>query len=174
MNLWLRLVWILIKCFFRGARTTPDHIVHTHFRVGWLDCDLNHHLTNSRYASFMDLARLSFFSDTGLWASLKKRSAFPILQSIEISFIKPIYPGSRVTIATSIIGYDDKYCYINQTFLLNNQIATTARVRAILVDHKNNIHSPKEVLGLYFDENKLPDSVLRWKEYLLAKIKETS
>ena len=56
MNLYFRLILVFIKSLFAGKRNPLEASV-VHFRVWPLDCDVNLHLTNSRYFAFADLGK---------------------------------------------------------------------------------------------------------------------
>ena len=56
MNLYFRIILVLIKSFF-AKKISPLTSSTLSFRALPFDCDINLHLTNARYLSFMDLGR---------------------------------------------------------------------------------------------------------------------
>ncbi len=172
MNLWLRALWILFRAWFYSVRSSPCHKRTLTFRVHWIDCDLNKHLTNSRYFSFMDLARLDFFFATNLWSSKKSQSCFPILQSVEISFIRSILPGQIIELHTNLLGVDEKYCYIQQQFTVAGTLVADARVRAVLQNGYGARVSPQILVDRQIP-NTTPESIAQWKRYLTLKTEES-
>ena len=52
---------------------------HLSFRVLPTDLDVNMHLTNSRYFSFMDLSRVDHMIRNGAWKHIRARKLMPVL-----------------------------------------------------------------------------------------------
>ena len=65
MTLFFRLFLITIQGFFK-KRCSLNEVSSLFFKVYYFDIDLNGHLTNSKYLSFMDLGRLRLIQDYGL------------------------------------------------------------------------------------------------------------
>ncbi|MCA8903231.1 MAG: thioesterase family protein, partial [Hyphomonas sp.] len=65
MNLFFRLLRILLSAYFAKTKThiLDVHTVHTGVWIG--DHDPMGHMTNSRYASFTDLGIMNFMGRTG-------------------------------------------------------------------------------------------------------------
>jgi acyl-CoA thioesterase FadM len=120
----------------------------------------------------MDLGRLDFFCAAHLWRRNRAQSLYAILQSVEISFIRSIFPGDSIKLCTSIVGIDEKYCYIEQTFYIHNQLMAHARVRSILYDgHGKRVTI--NTLALFQKFPSLPGSITQWKNYLSQKTLES-
>ena len=66
MNLIFRLILIIIKCLSRPVESNPQLPFKLNFRVMPTDCDLNMHMTNARYFSFMDLGRVDVMLKTAI------------------------------------------------------------------------------------------------------------
>jgi len=149
---------------------------HLWFYIYPFDCDLNGHLTNSKYLAFMDLGRVSFIQQVGLLNTLYQRRCFPVLQSIDMTFIKEIRPGSRLLLKTKLLGLDEKYIYLEQNFLVNDQLHAIARVRGVFIGPKGKLAND-ELLSLMQDKGNLPilpNSINVWKTYLADKKNETT
>jgi len=75
VNLYLRLLRLLLLLPFVRRRSLLD-AGRIAFRVWPNDCDINLHLNNGRYLTFMDLGRLQLLAQIGLLrndlAALKK------------------------------------------------------------------------------------------------------
>jgi len=149
---------------------------HLWFHIYRFDCDLNGHLTNSKYLAFMDLGRVSLIQQIGLLKIFYQRRSFPVLQSIDMTFIKEIRPGSRLLLKTKLLGLDEKYIYLEQRFLVNDRLHAIARVRGVFIGAKGKL-SNDELLLLIKDKGEipiLPASIDVWKTYLADKKNETS
>lgn len=72
MNLFFRRLWVLISASL-SAKTAPlDRANVLTYRVWFTDQDMFMHMTNSRYLSFSDLARLNLLIRTGIMKALKQ------------------------------------------------------------------------------------------------------
>ena len=79
MNLYLRLLFLLLGIW----RLPPRGLLEASravFRVLPNDCDMNLHMNNGRYLSFMDLGRVHLMAQSGL---LKVKSGITSLEEIE-------------------------------------------------------------------------------------------
>lgn len=67
MNLYLRRLWLLVQLPFvrRAGLLAPSRLT---LRVWPTDCDLNFHMNNGRYLTFMDLGRVHLLAQMGLLA----------------------------------------------------------------------------------------------------------
>lgn len=160
MNLFFRLVLTLVKCIF-SPKIDPLAESHLTFRVLPFDLDINLHLTNSRYLSFMDLGRLFFVGQTRLMKTMVKRIWQPVVASCETCFISQVRLFSKIHMHTKLVGWDDKYQYFYQRFTINDKIVATALVKTALYC-KGRAVSSKEIvqeLDPNIQSPKLPLSV---------------
>lgn len=116
MNLYLRLIMTIIKCFFCSKKAVNDTSVLTFMAWPW-DCDINIHLNNARFLSFMDLSRVYWTAQIGLMPAVLKNHWQGVAGGIEISYIRPIKPFQRFKIITQMIYFDEHYVYLEQSFI---------------------------------------------------------
>lgn len=134
------------------------------------DCDTNGHVNNARYLSFLDWSRFQFFVNQGWWFFWGKRY-YPILQSLEISYIRPLLPFSQVTISTRLLFWDDKYLYFDHQFFVKDQLHTHARCRAAVFGGRQQRQALLTLLGKPTSSEK---SLTLWNSYLVEKKAEMS
>ena len=68
MNLYLRLIWILLSSLWK-PRMSMDALTNQLATRVWLnDIDINLHMNNGRYMTVCDLNRVDLFIRTGLLA----------------------------------------------------------------------------------------------------------
>ena len=91
MTLWLRLLWFILVTPFQ-SRVTPSQGVSQRRRVLPSDLDLNFHMTNSRYASLADLARLGLIVRTGFLATAFRNDWRPMLLASKIRYRRELKP----------------------------------------------------------------------------------
>ena len=142
MNLYLRLLRIIIKVKRLRQCIAPDGTSRLSFRVWPQDCDLNLHLTNSRYLAFMDLARLWMLAEMDILPSVLKNRWMPVVHSQEITYIKPLKPLQKFEVLSQVAGWGDKYIYIAQDFAAGDTVYAKAMIRGLFV--KNGKPVPVE------------------------------
>ncbi|PWJ44813.1 thioesterase family protein [Sediminitomix flava] len=173
MNLYWRLLALLLKLPFIN---TSDELKWTQtFRVLPSDCDINIHLTNSRYFAFADLGRTYGMIKFGLFKHLIKNKWAAVVNAQEITFIKQIPPFAKFTLETELIYWDEKYWYIEQKFLLNSKVAAIAKFRGVYLEKGKVIPSSKVLAakGISLEQPPLTDKILKWKEMLDQKKQES-
>lgn len=109
------------------------------------DLDALGHMNNGRFLSVMDLGRVDLLIRSGFYAVARKRGWFPLVGRVSIEYRKPLLPWQRYTIETTTIGWDDRWFYIQQVFLLQNEVAAVAGVKAMIRSPQGAI-SPADAL----------------------------
>nr|WP_256260974.1 thioesterase family protein [Shewanella sp. NIFS-20-20] len=140
------------------------------------DCDINFHLTNSRYPAFMDLARTYMLADMGLLKKFLKLKWMPIVNAAEFTYIKDIKPLATFDIETKLVGWDEKYFYIEQRFVSERGLHCIVHVRGVFVCQRRQV--PIETLitaaNYHGPAPELPAEVVKWKEFLQLKKAQNS
>lgn len=128
MNLYLRLLWLLMRLrslqrrgLFEESRVT--------FCVWPNDCDLNLHMNNGRYLTFMDLGRVHLTAQSGLLGEAWRRRWMPVLAAAEITYLRSLKPFSRFDLVTRLLTWDDKYVYLEQLFECDGELCAHAYVK---------------------------------------------
>jgi len=65
MNLYFRLLWIIVRSFFKPRIDFADKITLT-LHILPNDLDINRHLNNGRYLTLLDLGSIDFFLRSGV------------------------------------------------------------------------------------------------------------
>ncbi|MCU7994230.1 thioesterase family protein [Shewanella glacialipiscicola] len=171
MNLYFRLFWLL---FWRTRHCREIYFLGTSritYRALPSDCDINFHLTNSRYPAFMDLARTYMLAEMGLLKRFIKLKWMPIVNAAEFTYIRDIKPFQQFEIETKVVGWDEKYFYIEQRFVSERGLHCIVHVRGVFVCKRKQI--PLDVLvkeaGYNEPAPELPPEVIKWKAFLQLK-----
>ena len=157
MNLYLRLLFIIIKIKRLRQCIEPVGISRISFRVWPHDCDLNLHLTNSRYLAFMDLARIWMLAEIDILQSVLKNRWRPVVHSQEITYIKPLKPFQKFDVLSYAAGWGDKYIYIEQDFVVGDTVYAKAMIRGLFV--KNGQPIPVQEVTKAAGNPKPPDNL---------------
>lgn len=164
MNLWFRLLWLLIASP-RRRTLLPLDTCSTPFRVWPSDLDALRHMNNGIYFSIMDLARVDLMTRCGLAARLRQRNWYPVVAAQTMRFRRSLTVLQRFDVETRVLGWDDRAFLVEQVFVRDRELIATAVVRARFLGTKGERISPQDVLalvGLDTPSPALPDAVVRW------------
>jgi len=170
VNLYLRLIRLLLWLPFVRPRSLlePGRI---RFRVLPNDCDINFHLNNGRYLTFMDLGRVHLIAQIGFLGRLVRRRWVPVLSAAEMNFIRPLNPLQRFELVTRILTWDEKYFYIEQRFVAGGRLHAVGMVKGLFLHGRERIESRAvlEMLGLDMEAPPFPEVVQHWNNLTTLK-----
>jgi acyl-CoA thioesterase FadM len=155
MNLYFRLLWMLLRLQFLPEAAGLTDLFRRPFRVLPSDCDFNLHLTNGRYFSLLDVARIEQLARLKLLGKLLRRRWLPVLNATEITFIRPLAPLRKFDITTRIVTWDAKYFYLEQHFETPGTLHAVSLARAAFL-HRGELVPPATVAALAGHEGEAP------------------
>jgi len=172
LNLYLRLLIVLIKTLFVRQRGVlePSRL---QFRVLPLDCDLNLHLNNGRYLTFMDLGRIHLLGQIRLLTPLLRARWLPVLGAAEINFIRPLKPLRKFELSTRLVTWDEKYFYIEQRFEVDGRLCAIALVKGLFMAGRQRMDSSAvlKMLNLDIAAPTMPEIIRHWNDLTTLKKK---
>ena len=141
MNLWLRLLWLLLTARWRGPLSLPREPSTLRFRVWPHDLDLSFHLNNGRYLTLMDLGRLDVMVRSGLWREVLHHKWTPIASAVTIRFQRELRPLQTFRLDTKLLCWDASLVVMEQIFVVDGgprdgQVAARALFKGGLYDCK--------------------------------------
>lgn len=128
MNLFGRILWLLLSFRFR-SKTRFFEESEIGFRVWPSDLDTNMHMNNGVYLSIMDLARTDLVLRSGLMKVVKKNGWYPVVASQTIRYRRSLDPFRKFSVRTQLIGWDERFFFIQQKFMLGKEVAALALVK---------------------------------------------
>lgn len=139
MNLWLRLIWLLLTAKSRGAIVMPHGSSSLMFRVWPHDCDVSVHMNNGRYLTLMDLGRTDIMLRSGLWREAQRQGWTPIASAVAIRYRRELRPLQAFRLDTRLLCWEDALVVMEQTFVIqggarDGQIAARALFKGGLYD----------------------------------------
>lgn len=142
MNLWLRLLGILLTARRRGPLVLPTDASSLYFRVWPHDLDLSLHLNNGRYLTLMDLGRLDILARSGLLREVWHHKWTPIASAISIRFRRELRSWQKFRLETRLLCWDASNVVMEQTFWIeggprNGQVAARALFKGGLYDRRD-------------------------------------
>jgi acyl-CoA thioesterase FadM len=139
MNLWLRLLWLIITARRQPALEIPEATSAVIFRVWPHDLDLSMHMNNGRYLAIMDLGRLDVIIRSGLWRAVMRHRWTPIASAAVIRFRRELRLFDRYRLETRILAWDELAVVMEQVFLFEDgpregQVAARALFKGGIYD----------------------------------------
>jgi acyl-CoA thioesterase FadM len=156
MNLYFRLLWVLLTAPFRG-RLDPLATASRSFRVWPFDADVNLHLNNGRYLAVMDLARMDYLIRIGGFWKVIRKAWFPVLAGVHIQYRRALPPFAKYQVLTRTVSWDDKWLYIAQEFRHRGSIVAIAEVKAVFRSPRGLVKT-EELLQLLGVDSRSPVS----------------
>ncbi len=172
MNLWFRLLWLVITAFRRPRLTLPHDVSRLQLRVWPNDLDTNLHMNNGRYFTIMDLGRMDLIFRAGAWAIIRKRMWAPVLGAAKIRYRIPLAPFQKFTLETRVLCWDAQWFFFEQRFIITNgpkagAVAAIAILRGGFYDGKARKPVPSaeavDILGIFGASPVEPTHITEWK-----------
>ena len=116
MNLYLRLIWTLLRSRRLPHLKAGDTLERV-LRVMPNDIDINGHMNNGRYLTVIDLMLVEYFVRTGFARVMLKRGWRPMSGGAFITYCKAIKPWQRYRLRFVIAGADTAWNYMRFEFL---------------------------------------------------------
>lgn len=166
MNLFFRLIWLLLTQW-RKPRLKFFDLARTDFRVLPSDLDTNLHMNNGVYLSLMDLARTDLVLRTGLFRVVKEKGWYPVVASQKIRYRHSLGPFQKFTIHTRLIGWDERFFFLQQEFRQGPKLCAWAVVKARFMKKSGGGVNPGEFaasVGESATSPELPAWVRQWTD----------
>ena len=165
MLLLFRFLITILKSRFRSRIGPLDESV-TRFTALPNDCDLNFHLNAGRFISFMDVARIELLGRMRLLTRILRLGWRPIMGGCVVRFRREVRPFERFEIRSKLVGWDDKWFYIEHIVEKKGVFCAVGHMRTLIRGKQGNI-APKEMLALAGTEvaqPALPQFILDWRD----------
>lgn len=138
MNLWFRLLWLLLTARFRAKLDLPEDVSRLRFRVWFNDLDTNRHVNNGRYWTLFDLGRTDLILRSGMMGQVLKNSWMPVISTGGIRFRRELKLFQPFTLETQIVHWKDSHIVIEHRLVTEDgTVATRAQVLGGFYDRKN-------------------------------------
>ncbi len=140
MNLIIRLLRVIITSLLRPRLGMLESSTLS-FRVMPTDLDLNMHMNNARYLSFMDLGRTDLLLRAGMLSIVHRERWKPVVGSIDIKYRRPLRPFQRFTLRSRLLCWDEKWLYLEQWIESARGVHAIATVRGLFVAGSGSVPS---------------------------------
>ncbi|HUF66913.1 MAG TPA: thioesterase family protein [Gemmatimonadaceae bacterium] len=170
MKLYFRFVRALLRALLTNSGPGHSDESVVEYRVWPTDLDFNLHLNNARYLSFMDLGRLDLLAKLGLLKPMLRFKWTPVVGAVTLRFRRGLDPWMRFTLHSRVLGWDEKWFYLEQRFLRDGEVYAFGLVRALFRGPEGSI-VPEAVLAAFgrpIHSPELPPACLQWRNALEA------
>ena len=130
------------------------------------DIDVFIEMNNGRILTILDLGRTMLAKRVGLLKALNKHGWGLTMAGASVRYRKRIRPFVKFQMVSRAVGWDDKFCYIEQSIWIGGECAVQALYRAAATG-KNGIVPPDTIfaeMGHTGDRPDLPDWIQNWIE----------
>ncbi|MFP5246398.1 MAG: thioesterase family protein [Thermoanaerobaculia bacterium] len=165
MLLLFRFVFTILKSRFR-RRIGPLDTSVVRFTALPHDCDLNLHVNSGRYISFMDIARVELLGRMRILSKMLRRGWRPIMGGALVRFRRSVLPFERFEIHSRVVGWDDKWFYIEHIVEREGTFYAIGHMRTLIRKADGNVTPGEmmELMGIRLESPPLPDVVVKWRE----------
>jgi acyl-CoA thioesterase FadM len=141
MNLWLRLLSVIVSAFWRPRLDPVSEASRLSFRVLPTDLDTSLHMNNGRYWTLMDLGRTDLMIRSGLWRAVLRNGWIPVVSAGTIRFRRELRPFQAFRLETRIVTWARTWIVMEHRMVSRSEggrdiVNATALVRAGLYDRK--------------------------------------
>lgn len=138
MYVWGRLASTLIKAKFAPAIHPPEDISAIVLRVWPQDLDVNLHVNNGRYLTFMDIGRFDLLIRSGLGARITRERWQPVLTGVNARYRRSLGAFQRFRLETKLAGWTENSLFMEHRIIPlsgrhKGEVAVTATVRAVML-----------------------------------------
>jgi acyl-CoA thioesterase FadM len=141
MNLWLRVLHLILTSFFRPKLDPVRDVSRLTFRVWPHDLDTSLHMNNGRYWTLMDLGRTDIMIRSGLWRPILKHGWVPVVGAGQIRFRRELKAFRTFTLETRILTWSESHVVMEHRLVSEARDGSSilnaiALVRAGLYDRR--------------------------------------
>ena len=147
MNLWLRLLVLILGTPLRTRLSGPLAVSRLSFRVWPHDLDTSAHLNNGRYWTLMDLGRFDLILRTGLWRAVLRHRWVPVVSAAAIRFRRELRAFERFGLDTRLMAWTETHLVIeHRVSRADGSVAAIALLKTALYDRRGRAFVPAATL----------------------------
>lgn len=162
-------IFRLAKHFFIHRKDPPLTFGETHVTqvtcMPW-DIDVFMEMNNGRVLTLLDLGRFLLFHRMGVTGEMKKRGWYGTIAGTAIRYRRRITLFQRLEMRTRVIGWDDRFTYVEQSLWRGDDCCAHAVLRTALTTGKGIVPPTEFARAIDIPEESpvLPLWVQRWSE----------
>ncbi|WP_052699926.1 acyl-CoA thioesterase [Martelella endophytica] len=165
MYVWARLLTTLAKAKFAPPLSPPEETSSVVLRVWPHDLDLNLHVNNGRYLTFMDIGRMDLLFRSGLGRRMLKEKWQPVLTGVNARYHRSLGAFQRFRMETQVVGWTEHSLFMEHRIIPltgphKGDVAVTATVRALMLEAGRKVTTAEMFasLGVLPESPPLPET----------------
>ena len=134
-------------------------------RVWPNDLDFNLHLNNGRYLTLADIGRIDWFVRSGTLQLARRQNAMPVVGDAMAKFRRELRVGQQVEIRTRLLGWDDRWGFLEHRFVRAGRVVGMVAVRGVFRGPEGPLDPGWLLSGLGLNATAsppLPDWISHW------------
>lgn len=130
------------------------------------DIDLNMHMNNARYLNLMDYGRTHLLARTRLLDRILRSRWQPLVGAVWITYRRSLPLFSVFQLTSRLVCWDERWFYIEQTFIGRKGLTAVGWVKGALRDGKDIVEPQKAIIGIAPDavSPPMPESIAAWND----------
>jgi acyl-CoA thioesterase FadM len=163
MNLYLRLLWTLLRCWRMPGIRAGDSIVRQ-LRVLPNDLDINGHMNNGRYLTVVDLMLIEYFVRSGFARVMLREGWKPMSGGSFISYRRGLKPFQNYELRFRLDACDGHWNYMRFEFASAGKLCAAGYMKGAAVSGAGLVPNAVsyEKMGLDMPVDPLPAPVAHW------------
>lgn len=164
MNLYLRLIWALLRAW-RLPRIAAGDSIERRLRVWPGDLDINGHMNNGRYLTIIDLMLVEYFVRSGFARVMMKAGWRPMSGGAVITYRKGLLPGQRYRLRFCLAASDSSWNFMRFEFLRDDgTLCAAGYMKGAAVGRRGLVPNAESYarMGQVFEPRALPEAVQHW------------
>jgi len=165
MGTWIRTIGVFLAAPLRPPLALFGES-RLYFRVLPSDLDLNIHMNNARYLALMDVGRIDLILRTGMWRTMWTNRWQAVLAGSLVRYRRSLKPFRKLELTSRLIGWDQKWFYIEHRIESGGVLACQAMVRGAFLG-TGGIVTPSQLaatVGHADNSPELPAWVTGWND----------
>jgi len=146
MNLFFRRLWVILTTLGASGNGALDRAYALTYRVWFTDQDMFMHMTNSRYLSFSDLARLNLLRRTGIMKELKRNGWHLEICGQTRTITRMLKAPQAFRMICEIGGWSDTHIAFSHTFKRRGTTHAAVSTLMRITDAKGAVISPQRLI----------------------------
>ncbi len=128
------------------------------------DLDFNGHVNNGRYLTLADVGRMDFVIRSGSARVAIAQRALPIVGDALAKFRRDLKPFERFDLQTRLLGWDEKWTFIEHRFVRHGRVLGIVVVRGLFKAPSGPVKLSvfAAALGVSAVSPQLPSWVVEW------------
>ena len=163
MNLYLRLLWTLLRCWRMPRITSGDSLVRR-LRVMPNDLDINGHMNNGRYLTVVDLMLVEYFVRSGFARVMLREGWRPMSGGSFISYRRGLKPFQNYQLRFRLDACDGQWNYMRFEFMSGGKVCAAGYMKGAAVSDEGFVPNALSYrkMGLDVPAAPLPSPVAHW------------